>query len=124
MKRQMKQAKRFAGEYIVPMLAALGAGGLAGAAIRSMQPPADSGGWEDENPQDRMMINSLHKGLMDGSLSGRQVNTLIKSGRLSDRVIFLLGDIHDPGAYIEPGEDTSQLNAVWARAYRNNGVEL
>ena len=126
MKRQMKQAKRFAGEYIVPILAAFGAGGLVGDAIRSMQPPADrdSGSWEGENPQDRTMINSLHKGLMDGTLSGRQVNTLIKSGRLSDRVIFLLGDIHDPGAHIEPGEDTSQLNAVWTRAYRNNGVEL
>ena len=89
-----------------------------------LKPPSTGGGWEGENPEDRAMINGLQQLMVAGKIDGRQVNELIKSGQLSDRVIFLLGDIHDPGAYVKPGEDTSQLNAAWSRAYKNNGVEL
>ena len=120
----MKQIERFAGEWVLPILAGLGAGTLAAKAVKSTRTPDTGGGWEGESPEDRAMINGLQRLMVDGTIDGRQVNELIKSGRLSDRVIFLLGDIHDPGAYIKPGEDTSQLNAAWSRAYKNNGVEL
>lgn len=119
----MSRLERFAGEWVTPALAAVGVGGLIAGAARAMRPSSGSG-WQDESPEDRAMINGLQQMMVKGDISGRQVNELIKSGQLSDRVVFLLGDIHDPGAYIEPGEDTSQLNAVWSRAYRNNGVEL
>lgn len=120
----MKRLKRFAADWVVPILAGVGGGAAARAVIESVQPPSTGSGWEGESPEDRAMINGIQQLMVEGVIDGRQVNELIKSGQLSDRVIFLLGDIHDPGAYVEPGEDASQLNAAWSRAYKNNGVEL
>ena len=126
----MKQIERFAGEWMVPILAGLGAGTLAAGAAKAMQSeaptvPKQRYGWEDDALEDRAIINGIQRLMVEEAITGREVNQLIKSGALSDRVIFLLGDIHNPMAMMnmEPGEDPAELLAILERAKRNAGYE-
>tara|TARA_B100001758_G_scaffold97541_2_gene83429 strand:- start:2469 stop:2861 length:393 start_codon:yes stop_codon:yes gene_type:complete len=121
----MSQIGRFAGEWVLPILAGVGTGTLAAKAVKSTRTPDTGGGWEGESPEDRKMINGLQKLMVDGVIDGRQVNQLIKSGQLSDRVIFLLGDIHEPlmTRNMEPGEDPAELLQILRNAERNAGYE-
>ena len=121
----MSRLERFAGEWVLPILAGVGTGALAAKAIESTRTPDTGGGWEGESPEDRKMINGLQQLMVKGVIDGRQVNQLIKSGQLSDRVIFLLGDIHEPlmTRNMEPGEDPAELLQILRNAERNAGYE-
>ena len=91
----MSRLERFAGEWVTPALAAVGAGGLIAGAARAMQPaapptvPVQRYGWEDDALEDRAIINGIQRLMVEEAITGREVNQLIKSGALSDRVIFL-----------------------------------
>ena len=125
----MSRLERFAGEWVTPALAAVGAGGLIAGAARAMQPaapptvPVQRYGWEDDALEDRAIINGIQRLMVEEAITGREVNQLTKSGALSDRVIFLLGDIHSPMMHIEPGEDPAELLSILERANRNAGYK-
>lgn len=125
----MKRLGRFAGEWVVPILAGVVGGAAAQDAIKSMQPeapptvPAQRYGWEDDDLEDRAIINGIQRLMVEEAITGREVNQLIKSGALSDRVIFLLGDIHSPMMHVEPDEDPAELLSILERANRNAGYE-
>ena len=125
----MSRLERFAGEWVTPVLAGVGAGGLIAGAARAMQPaapptvPVQRYGWEDDALEDRAIINGIQRLMVEEAITGREVNQLIKSGVLSDRVIFLLGDIHSPMMHMEPGEDPAELLSILERANRNAGYK-
>ena len=125
----MSRLERFAGEWIIPALAGAGTGALVGAAAKALQPaapptvPVQRYGWEDDALEDRAIINGIQRLMVEEAITGREVNQLIKSGVLSDRVIFLLGDIHDPMRNMEPGEDPTELLSILERANRNAGYK-
>ena len=125
----MKRLERFAGEWVLPILAGVGGGAVAQAAIKSMQPeapptvPVQRYGWEEDDLEDRAIINGIQRLMVEEAITGQEVNQLIKSGVLSDRVIFLLGDIHSPMMHMEPGEDPAELLGILERANRNAGYE-
>ena len=125
----MSRLERFAGEWVTPALAAVGAGGLIAGAARAMQPaapptvPVQRYGWEDDALEDRAIINGIQRLMVEEAITPLEVNQLIKSGALSDRVIFLLGDIHNPMMHVEPGEDPAELLSILERANRNAGYK-
>lgn len=127
----MSRLERFAGEWIVPALAGAGTGALVAAAAKALQPaalptvPVQRYGWENDALEDRAIINGIQRLMVEEAITGREVNQLIKSGVLSDRVIFLLGDIHNPmmPRNMEPGEDPAELLSILERANRNAGYK-
>ena len=127
----MSRKRRFAGSLIIPGLLGAGTSALVQAALKELQPaasptvPVQRYGWEDDALEDRAIINGIQRLMVEEAITGREVNQLIKSGVLSDRVIFLLGDIHDPMAMrnMEPGEDPTELLSILERANRNAGYK-
>ena len=63
---------------------------------------------------DRAMATGIWQMVMGGQISGEGVNNLISSGQLSDGVIRLLADAHDPGAYA--GTNNQGFRTNWDRA--------
>lgn len=125
----MSRKKRFAGSLIIPGLLGAGTSALVQAALKELQPaasptvPVQRYGWEDDALEDRAIINGIQRLMVEEAITGQEVNQLIKSGVLSDRVIFLLGDIHSPMMHMEPDEDPAELLSILERANRNAGYE-
>ena len=63
---------------------------------------------------DRAMATGIWQMMLGGQISGEGVNNLISTGQLSDNVIRMLYDVHDPGAYA--GTDNQGFRANWDRA--------
>jgi hypothetical protein len=56
----------------------------------------------DMSVKDLALYEGIRQGLMSGEVSGEEVYGLVKGGKLPARVVSLLGDVIDLGAYMPP----------------------
>lgn len=50
-------------------------------------------------PEELALYEGLRQGLMAGEIDGSEINVMAINGKLPQRVIALLGDVHDWGAH-------------------------